>query len=98
MSRSLLQLEAVILDHAVGEQLAAHVVHPLACPFAIGRLQRQLDILPEMYLARLIETEGVQRMLDGLSLWIEHPLLGRNEDAGAHRRHAVMPPCTRAGT
>src|ERR1700761_282902 len=73
--------DAVILDHRVGEQLAAHLVD-LGVAGAIGQVQ--LDDLADAHVLHAAEAEPGQRMMHGLALRIEHAGLEGDDNAGFH--------------
>src|SRR5262249_32193454 len=68
---SLDDLDAEILDHAVGQELLAHAGDALRGLGAVEVAQAELDVLPDPHLAHLREAESVQRLLHRLALGIE---------------------------
>src|SRR5579862_7239849 len=59
IAASVADLESVVFDHAVGQELAAHVVQATAGALGVA-LEPQLDVLSEPHVVRLAKTERVQ--------------------------------------
>src|SRR4029079_10062452 len=72
-------VDAVVLDHRVGEELLAHLIDagPLV---ARGVLELELDELAEPDALHLVEAEMAEAALDRLAGGIEHAGLQRHED------------------
>src|SRR5262245_13578566 len=81
---SLLDLESKILDHLVRQQLLAHLTYPLRRLFAGAVVEPNLHVLADPNVADLAEAERAKRVLDRLSVWIEHAPLRRHVDLGEH--------------
>ena len=79
--RRLQPLDPEILDHRVGEQLAAHLLD-VAVAGAVGQVE--LDQLAGADVIDAGKAEPLERMVDGLALRIEHAGLQGDEDARFH--------------
>ena len=90
--RSVADLEPVVLDHAVGEQLAGTCRRGARSPASASPSISQLEVLPKPHVARPREAERVQRALDRLAGRIEDPGLRGHVDL---RSHASPPPSYR---
>src|SRR5712692_9953521 len=88
-----IDLETEILDHVIGEQLAAHRLYPRPRLLDAGGVEQHLDVLPDADVGDLTEAERAQALLDGDALRVVDDRLGRHDHArqrlrsgcGAHR-------------
>src|SRR4029077_3929661 len=77
-------LDGVVLDHCVGQELAAHLVEP---GFRLGRVgfgELELDELALADVAHLGKAQPVEGMSDGLALGVEHAVLEGHVNSGFH--------------
>src|SRR5690606_16603992 len=75
--------DAVILDHHVGQQLAAHLVEILVADTV---RDIQLDHPSDANVLHAAEAQPLQRVVNGAALRIEHARLEADEDANFHER------------
>src|SRR5580700_338790 len=76
--------DRVILDHRIGQQLPAHILHSGARRGRVGLGQFELDQLALANLADSVEAEPLQGIADRLALGVEHPRLQADMDARLH--------------
>ena len=76
-------LDREILDHGIGEQLAAHRLD-VAVAGAVGEVE--LDQLSGADVVDAVEAEAFERMVDRAPLGVEHAGLQGDEHAGFHGR------------
>src|SRR3569623_1431021 len=79
----LLPFDAIVLDHHVGELLAAHLVE-LAVGHAVVDIER--DQPPGAHVVHALEPKSLQRMMDRAALRIEHSRLEADVDLNFHLR------------
>src|SRR5262249_50861700 len=78
------QLDRVVLDHGVGQELAAHLVEPLPGARGVGLGKLELDVLALADVAHLGKAQAIEGVSDGLALGVEHPVLEGYVDSGFH--------------
>src|SRR4051794_15201717 len=87
------ELNRIVLDHRVGEQLAAHLLDAGARRVGVGIGQFEFDQLALADLADAVKAQRQQRIADRLALRIEHAGL----EADMHARfHGRFPSCNLA--
>src|SRR5665213_3551756 len=77
-------LDAVALDHRVGQELAAHLVERGAGAGFVGLGEVEVDDFALAHLADAGKAQTRQRMRDRLALRVEHAGLGHDVDARLH--------------
>src|SRR5690606_3304194 len=78
------QLDAVLLDHRVGEQLLAHLGQALAGALGVALAEVDLERLAGAYFAHFREADPLEGTADGLALGIENLAAGIDGDACLH--------------
>ena len=62
----------------------AGIIDLLASVVFIRAIQLDLEIFPDVHGADSLVSHMFERVLHGLTLWIEHRLFGCNDDLGFH--------------
>src|SRR6185312_1957042 len=86
---SALEIDLVALDHRVGEELLTHRLDGGAGAVGIALGEIEVDHLALAHLIDAAESQGAQRMRDGLALGIEHALLQHDMNARLHRARPI---------
>ena len=77
-------LDAVALDHRVGQQLVGDLGRERPGLRRLGRREIELEVLALPHVRDAAVAERMQRVGDGPALRVEHRRLERDEDARAH--------------
>src|SRR5579859_2070211 len=77
-------VEAVVLDHVIGEQLAAHRVDALARLALAARFQPHFDVLAHAHVGHLAEAERRQALAHGDALRVVDDGLWGDDDFRDH--------------
>src|SRR5262249_1298232 len=85
-------LDAEILDHAVGQELRAHAGAARGGLGAVDVAQAELDVLPDPHLPHLRVAESVQRVLHCLALGIEDAASRGDGHPRQQARHQAASP------
>src|SRR5690606_23140446 len=85
LRRSVDDLVGVVLDHRVGQQLAAHLLRRRLGLCRVALREIELDILALPDVPDAGEAQHFQRMVDGLALRVENAVLQRDMYFRLHR-------------
>src|SRR5262245_23348401 len=74
----------IFLYDRVRKELLTHLFH-----FGLGLslvllIYLQFHVLPDSHIARVLEPQRIERMLNRLALWIKNPLFERDMNLGFH--------------
>src|SRR5262245_40854465 len=72
------EIDRIVLDHGVGQELAAHPIDRLACLRRVTLVDFDLDILALPYVLHAGKSQPRERVADRLALRIEHARLQRD--------------------
>src|SRR6202171_4639649 len=78
-------VEAVVLDHVVGQQLLAHRLYKFAWLVLAARLKIQLDVLADAHVGYLPKAKRRKALLDRDALRVVHDWLGGNNHSSDQR-------------
>src|SRR5712692_2468506 len=78
------QLVAIFFNDRIRQQFFAHSLYLSLSLNLVLLIQIHFHVLPDSHIARILEPQRIERMLNRFPLWIENPLLERHMNLGLH--------------